>query len=548
MACDFTPVDYVSGNYGGCSQTALAVADWLSNHSGGWLQFGGCFGYSKTTEAGQVSIHATGRAIDVAVNQYRLGSPQNAAAKFLLDTYITPNACALGIQRMTFEGRMWTCGGTTYPALKQDLWPTAPSTMLHTNALHIEIAPDYVTKWRYQDVAALMYQTSSLTFVGGKAGDPANPQVKTLAPRLSDSGADGNPSGGGQTITTRGTAENSRTTTQAVWSATIWELGPCAACGEDFTSVPSNDLLQYTHCGGTGAICIQKSSGQTCSVGTAPQLGNFAGGVRDFIWWGDGGYALSSDGMRVLYAGQAVRPVFEAANTPNEVGPWEAIYAVGPNTIAVSKVTPFGPVSLRATVNNVGTFTCCDLSASVPDEPSPPMTLAFLIDSSGSMPPTLFQSGMEEFIDLYSYLINEAAVYTYEFNPVQVTSTSADMGVVRSSFSTIVYTGGIEMISKAIQYVSEQTVWSSRNVILILTDEPGDDLADKDSAVIAADVFGAVIYAICFVSNLSTFESTFAGIIDICDQTAGKAIAFDRNFTDISNFAETVALLVSGRM
>lgn len=358
MACSYPIVNYTDGsNNGGCCETAQSVCDWLTVHSQGWLQFGGCYGLSKTLTAGTVSMHATGRAIDVNVYQYRLGSPQNAACKFLLNTYITPNACTFGIQRMVFEGRMWTSGLDT--TLTHDEWPTAPSTMLHTSALHIEITPDLCGTFRYQDVNAVMCLTSSLVYVGGTIGDPINPRVETLAPSTTGNGVDGTAVGGGVSAPSpHGTAENSPNDTNPVWSSTVWELGACAACGDQFNALLDSQVLQATHCGGTGAICINRTNGQTCSTGTAPTLGDFPGAIKDFIWWGDGAYGLSKDGMHVWGLGEAIDPVFEIG-TPEEVGPWEKILGVGPSTIAVSKTTPFGVRSLRASVNSISEYTCC---------------------------------------------------------------------------------------------------------------------------------------------------------------------------------------------
>jgi hypothetical protein len=378
MACSHPIVDYVSGNYAGCCETAQSICDWLSIHSGGVLRFGGCFGYQKKTQAGVVSIHATGRAIDVNVANYRVGSPQNAAALFLIKTYIMPNVCTLGIQRMIFEGRIWTSGEAPIPP---EQWTLAPQTALHTTALHIEITPDECGKWRYQDVNAVMLLTSSAVFTGGTKGSITNPYIETLAPSATGNGVDGTASGGGISPSPQGAGENSASDTNPVWSSVVWELSPCSSCGDQFNTLQSADVIQQTHCGGTGGICINKTNGQTCSVGTAPDIGDFPGAVRDFIWWGNGAYALSENGMNVYYLGDAVEPVFEP-NMPDEVGPWESIYGVGPSTIAVSKITPFGPRSLRATVNSIADYSCCEpaTDAAPPTLGIPFVLYNFLLD------------------------------------------------------------------------------------------------------------------------------------------------------------------------
>lgn len=151
---------------------------------------------------------------------------------------------------------------------------------------------------------------------------------------------------------------NDPTNTNPVWSTTEPDLGPCAACGDTYNNLPAESILQFTHCGGTGAICINSQTGTTCSTGTAPSIGNFPGPIRDFLWWGDGAYGLSVDGDEVYALGTATSPTFEvsAVNAP----PWTDLYAVGPDTIAVSGAGgPRGYRAVTAKVNSVATHTCC---------------------------------------------------------------------------------------------------------------------------------------------------------------------------------------------
>lgn len=436
MACSHPIVDYVAGNYAGCCETAQSICDWLVVHSNGWLQFGGCFGYAKTLTAGQVSIHATGRAIDVNVYRYRIGSAQNEACKFLLNTYIVPNACTLGIQRLVFEGRVWTSGEAVKP---WTAWTTAPASMLHTTALHIEITPETCGQFRYQDVNALMVLTSSLVFVGGKLGDPVNPQVETLAPSVTGNGTDGTAVGGGYTPSPHGAAENQASDTNPVWSSVVWELGACAACGDQFNDLLDSEVIQQTHCGGTGAICVNKTNGQTCSTGTAPDIGDFPGAVKDFIWWGNGAYGLSENGMTVYYLGDAVEPVFEFA-APDEVGPWESIFGVGPSTIAVSKVTPFGPRSLRATVNSIADYSCCEPAVdAAPATLNPPFALYnFALDNGAAVLNGRGTSGDLFSAASYSTPSCPSEVFTW-FNDHEDTPTYPSLPTI---FSTMADFGG----------------------------------------------------------------------------------------------------------
>lgn len=151
---------------------------------------------------------------------------------------------------------------------------------------------------------------------------------------------------------------NSRTDTNPVWSSTDDDAGPCTACGGSWAELAASDRLQYTHCGGTGAICINKTTGETCSCGTAPYLGNFPGPIKDFIFWGSGAYALSVNGDKV-YAINATTPVFETG--PDLVPPWTNLFAVGPDRIALSGQDSTGQYKMtRAWVNSIAEHTCCD--------------------------------------------------------------------------------------------------------------------------------------------------------------------------------------------
>jgi hypothetical protein len=151
---------------------------------------------------------------------------------------------------------------------------------------------------------------------------------------------------------------NSISNTNAVWSTTEQDLGPCAACGDTYNVLSAEVRLEYTHCGGTGAICINSQTGTTCSTGTAPSIGDFPGAIRDFLWWGDGAYGLSANGDVVYALGTAQTPVFSI--THRNGPPWTDLYAIGPDTIAVS--ASGGPTGYRvatAQVNSIATHTCC---------------------------------------------------------------------------------------------------------------------------------------------------------------------------------------------
>lgn len=146
--------------------------------------------------------------------------------------------------------------------------------------------------------------------------------------------------------------------TNPVWSATDWDLGPCAACGPPFDTLDqTGNYKMYVHCGGTGATCVNTLTGATCSVGTAPVLGNFPGAIIDFLYWGDGAYGLSANGDAVWALGTAQTPVFNVG--PFNGPPWSSLFSTGPNTIAVYGKAGNRFKTAAAIVNSVADHTCC---------------------------------------------------------------------------------------------------------------------------------------------------------------------------------------------
>lgn len=159
---------------------------------------------------------------------------------------------------------------------------------------------------------------------------------------------------------------NSPTDTNPVWSSTNEDAGPCLACGGEFAALTADQRIMLTHCGGTGAICINKATGQTCSCGTAPDIGDFPYPVKDVLIWGDGAYGLStypggpSAVPWVQAIGTATAPVFPAP-TPTIAPPWTNLFALGPDRIAISGTDDMGRYKVTtATVNSIAEHTCCD--------------------------------------------------------------------------------------------------------------------------------------------------------------------------------------------
>jgi len=159
---------------------------------------------------------------------------------------------------------------------------------------------------------------------------------------------------------------NDPTDTKPVWSAVEWEYGACAACDPLFSGQDPDAVIQVTHCGGTGCICIIKETGQSCSTGTAPDLGDFGEAIKAFIFWGAGGFALSANGNKIIGRGTAVAPdtgpdTYGPLNGP----PWDDLFVVSVNEIGLSSdVVRNGQiVGHRAViyrVNSIAEHTCCD--------------------------------------------------------------------------------------------------------------------------------------------------------------------------------------------
>ena len=351
MACGNPIVNYVPGHYTGCATTAKSIADWLINHGGGVLYFNGCFGFKHIYGTSTVSVHSTGRAVDISIRNPKVGGPNNKVMKFLINTYIMPNVCTLGVQRMIFEQKVWESNMAAVPHAS---WRALKRGASHNDHLHLEVTPATKDRFRYADVNSLFVATTTTPYQPTPVTDPTTtvPVPSTASPFDSAGGSTTGTGGWNGTSSTPVTP--SRTTTDPVWSTSIPELGPCAACGEFFDSLSEEDQIQIIHCSGTGAICIGKTNGMTCSTGTAPDIGNFPGPIKDFLFWGNGAYGLSTDGYRVFAMGDAQTPVFTG-----DRGPWESLYAVSPSVIAVSARTSTGFRVARATVNSIASHTCC---------------------------------------------------------------------------------------------------------------------------------------------------------------------------------------------
>ena len=372
MSCPFPVVGYQPpppGFQGKCCNTATAIKDWLVNNSNGNFYYNGCYGYKKIQGTKTPSVHGTGRAIDISVRNARVGSGQNNMMTALIDNYLMQRPCTLGIQRMIWQRKIWDA---TDPNVPWANWRTFTGTQSHNDHLHLEITPAKCSQFRYPDVVAVFQTVGPPSVVLPNGGSyPKDPELPPTAPTPvvndptpadTNTGSDTGTGGGDGTTAPPATPPTSDT--GPVWNPAIKPLSPCTACGGVFANLNSNPedgdvtALTFTHCGGTGAICIRMETGETCSTGTAPVIGNFPGPIKDFIWWGNGAYGLSQDGTTVWAMGGAQVPVFEL-RPPNMIPPWDYIYAVNPDTIALAGQNALGSKYAVAKVNSVASYTCC---------------------------------------------------------------------------------------------------------------------------------------------------------------------------------------------
>lgn len=116
--------DVGGGCSGGLTPHALALANLIAKRFGR-SDIGGYACRANTANAGKLSVHAVGRAIDVMIT----GSLGDEVANWLL-----ANADSLGIQLIIWRHRLWRSG-------KSDLKPYGGPNP-HTDHIHVEVFND----------------------------------------------------------------------------------------------------------------------------------------------------------------------------------------------------------------------------------------------------------------------------------------------------------------------------------------------------------------------------------------------------------------------
>jgi hypothetical protein len=357
----------------GCCRTTNAIQQWIISRNPNSFTNSGCFVVKNIAGTNRtLSVHATGRAGDVGiVPPIRNGIGPTTAQRqqqmiWIIDRFLIPAACTLGIQRMIFKRKIWESRENPIP---WSSWRTFNGAQSHDDHLHFEITPGTCRTFDLNDVSQVMRS------IDQPVSPPPIPAAPTPPPSTgSTSGSivsTATNTGSGNSNISTGADQRSTPTSAAdtapVWSPTEAGNTPCEMCGPPWNAlvtVLNNEDdrpvtgLMYTHCGGTGGTCVEMSTGRTCSVGTAPQLGNFPGPIIDFIYWGNGAYGLSADGMNVWNLGTAAPATFVLS--PGVSPPWEQLFVVNPTTLGVSASTgPLGFRSARARVNSIANHTCC---------------------------------------------------------------------------------------------------------------------------------------------------------------------------------------------
>ena len=172
--------------------------------------------------------------------------------------------------------------------------------------------------------------------------------------------------------------------------------------------------------------------------------------------------------------------------------------------------------------------------------------LAFCIDNSGSMiyrnPEELLEAVLDKFVA--ESVLEAAAVYEYqeeyegvgEPNAVVIRGRTENYEDIRTSFSEIEFGSGTEYVWSALLYISQFHSWGgARRVILVLTDEPGEDPENKSLAISSCnsnnvDVYAAILYE----------GPGFEEIEDTCSQTGGDSLREVDYYDGVSNFADRV--------
>lgn len=278
-----------------CCKTLQSLRQWLTGRHPSF-RLGTCFTKQTVGGSSQIDIHATGRALDVWVRNPRVQA--NKDAMWAVVNGLVAVNCAVGIQRIYYDGHYWNAnlpigaGPSGWRALSR--WQLRQNS--YYDHAHIEVSEAYANAHTYEAMLTLL---NSITVPGGKNDPPITPAPTPVTPTA--------PAG------------IPLTDTSGKWTRDQLLTACASIVGTDATKI-----LTYVICGGRGGYAVNIETGLVSNAGVAAFYGHCGGAILDFLPYGDGYYALMSDGATINGFGPdaSITPVFSACLYGP---PWQSI-------------------------------------------------------------------------------------------------------------------------------------------------------------------------------------------------------------------------------
>lgn len=292
-----------------CCKTLLSLKQWMSGRHPSF-RVGTCFTSQAVGGSAQIPIHATGRAFDVYVRNYRVQA--NRDAMWAAVNGLVALNCSIGIQRIYWDGHYWNANLPigAGPSGWKALAPWQLKQNAYRDHAHIEVSVAFANAITYSNMLSIL---QGVTIPGGR-NDPPYVAPPVPAPPAVPAGIP-------------------LTDTSGKWTRDQLLISCESAVGSDATKV-----MTYIICGGRGGYAINTDNGTVCNAGLAPFYGHCGGAIIDFLPYGDGYYALLADGITVNGFGPdaSVTPVF----TPCLYSaPWQSISSPVSGVIVATKTT-----------------------------------------------------------------------------------------------------------------------------------------------------------------------------------------------------------------
>jgi len=127
---------------GGLKSGTRALGDYVRANFAGTTSYGGYVCRRNTADTSQLSVHGTGRAIDIMI-PYRNGGANNAAGDPIAN-FLVENAELIGVQYIIWDRNDWGASRRS-PKLRSYGGPNP-----HTDHIHVELTPEganMLTAW-----------------------------------------------------------------------------------------------------------------------------------------------------------------------------------------------------------------------------------------------------------------------------------------------------------------------------------------------------------------------------------------------------------------